>query len=389
MAERKTLLVLAFYQLLASNRSGIFSVYFVLFLVEDKGASIPEGLYLLSAAYVASSLLGPLAGRWSDRLGRRWPFLLFGEAASLPLFLAVPFLPGALLAGGAFIGAEALLAFGSPALNAYVADVTGEGERGFGYGVLAAAGGAGGIAGFLLVGLLVDRFGFAFLFYFVAAVMVGTLSLILFALPNPPAQPARAPRSLRTLGPLAVLSTTVSLRALGAGAVITFYGTYAYFLGANAFDIALIAVAGLATSALVSVPFGRAVDRIGQFRGMFLGAGVSLLSMILYLEATGWLALVPARVVYVFGFALMNPSMLSWVVRLAPRERRAEYLGFFSLINSTLWSLGPLAGGVAIALGGSSGLFLFAVATTASTLVALPILYARGTGASPPPAFPS
>jgi MFS family permease len=377
MAERRTLVVLALYQLLASNRSGIFSVYFALFLVEDKGATIAEGLIVLSAAYVASSLLGPLAGRWSDRLGRRWPFLLAGEAGSLPLFVLVPFVPGAIASGATFIAAETVLALGAPALTAYVADVTTEGERGFGYGLLAASGGVGGLVGFLVVGLLIDRLGFAALFYFVGAVMVGTLTIIWVALPNPPGKPRTERASYRGLGPLTLYSTTVSIRALGAGAVITFYGTYAYFLGANAFDISLIAAAGLLTAAALSIPLGRAVDRTGSYRGMLVGTGVSLLSMVLYLSAGSWEALVPARVVYTLGFALMNPSMLSYVAALAPTERRAEFLGVFSLVNSTLWSLGPLAGGIALTFAGAPGLFVFALVTTATTLVALPFLERR------------
>ncbi len=373
--ERRPLVALALYQLLSSNRGGLFTVYFVLFLSAEKGASIPLALAILSAAYVGSSLIGPVVGRWSDRIGRRWPFLLAGEVGSLPLFLAVPFLPGYWAAGAAFVGAEVVLAVGSPAVNAFVADLTGEKERGWGYGFLQASGAAGAIAGFLLAGYLVNRFGFDVLFYMVGAIMVGTISIVLLFVPDRATASAPIRRPWRELKGVGIFSFSVSVRALGAGAVITFYGAYAYLLGASTFDIALIAVAGLAVTALLSVPMGRVVDRIGEVPGMLWGTGISLVSMVLYLLATQWVDLLPARATYQLGFALMNPAMLSWVARTAPEGRRAEYLGFFALINSTLWSLGPLAGGIAVQLAGPEGLFLFAIATTLISIAAIELLY--------------
>lgn len=386
--ERRPLIALAFYQLLSSNRGGLFTVYFVLFLVAEKGAPVADALFLLSIAYVAASVIGPLAGRWSDRWGRRWPFLLAGEVGSLPLFLAVPFAPGYLLSGATFIAAEVVLAVGAPAMNAFVADLTREQERGEGYGFLQASGGAGAIVGFLLAGFLVDLYGYVVLFYLVGAIMVGTITIVLLFVPDRASPKSAERRPWRELKDVSIFSTTVSIRALGAGAVITFYGTYAYLLGANALDISLVAIAGLVVQAVLSIPMGRVVDRVGEISGMLWGTGISLVSMVLYLLATQWVELVPARATYQVGFALMNPAMLSWVARTAPEGRRAEYLGFFSLINSTLWSLGPFVGGVAVEIAGPEGLFVFAIVSTLVSIAAIEVLYTlreRGRPALPSP----
>ncbi|MCI4373854.1 MAG: hypothetical protein L3K02_09490, partial [Thermoplasmata archaeon] len=85
---RRELLSLSLYSLLASNRGGLFIVFLPLYLVEIKGASLPAALVILSLAYVPASLIAPLVGRLSDRIGRRRPFLLLGEAAAFPLFIA-------------------------------------------------------------------------------------------------------------------------------------------------------------------------------------------------------------------------------------------------------------------------------------------------------------
>jgi MFS family permease len=388
--ERRVFITLALYQLLASNRGGLFTVYFVLFLATDKGASYGTGLIILSAAYVGGSLIGPSVGRWSDKLGRRWPFLLAGEVASLPFFLMVPFLPGYLAAGAAFVAAEVLLALGSPALNAYVADLTRSNERGLGYGFLQASSAVGAIAGFLIAGYLIDLYGYIVLFYMVGVIMVGTIGIVFFLVPDRSMPSIAARRPWRELSDVGKFSFTVSIRALGAGAVVTFYGTYAYILGANDLDISLIAIAGLVVTALFSVSMGKAVDRFGEIRGLLWGTGISVASMVLYLAATNWIELIPARATYQFGFALMSPAMLSWVARIAPTERRAEYLGFFSLINSTLWSLGPLAGGIAYTFAGPVGLFVMAIGSTLISLGLIEFVYmararkSRATSTPPP-----
>lgn len=383
MAPRE-LISLSLYSLLASNRSGLFLVFLPLYLVYGKGASVPQALALVSLAYVAASLFGPWMGRWSDRVGRRRPFLLAGELIALPLFVAMPFLPGFLATGAAFIGAEIALAIGGPALNAYVADLTAIGERGRGYGLLNASTYLGGIAGFVITGFLAERYGYVSLFPFVAAVIVGNLAVILLLIPDRPVEAKPAPNPT-SYGALRKFSVAVSIRALGIGAVGTFYSTFALALGASALEISAIAIAGLATGALVSLPFGRWVDRSGEIRSIRLGTVITLGGIAIFFVATSWPILLPAGALRVAGLSLLSPAMLAWVAHLAPPDRRAEYLGVFSSINSTLWSLGPLGGAAAYALAGSFGLFTFAIGTTAISLVAIEVMFRRPERASPTP----
>jgi MFS family permease len=374
MVER-ALLTLSLYQLLASNRSGFFVVYFPLFLVEEKGATVPVALVLLSLAYISGSLVGPLAGRWSDRSGHRRRFLLAAEMGALPLFVAVPFVPTFLGSGATFLAAQVVLAIGSPALNAYVADVSRRGEVGGGYGLLNAMSAVGAIFGFLLAGAVVDRLGFAALFELVGFLMVGTIGLLLLGVEDR--------RSVRTVGSLpradfgrlSIFSLTVSLRAMGAGAVTGFYGTFAFELGATPLEVSFVAISGLVVTALVSVPMGRSIDTIGERRALLYGTAVGVAGMGVYLLASTWYWVIPGRALQQLSFALVSPAMLAWVVRLAPVGRRAEYLGFFSLINSTLWSAGPLFGGLALQAAGPAGLFLFAMAVTIVSLVGMERLF--------------
>ena len=374
--DRRSPLALALYQLLASNRSGLFSVYLGLFLI-SRGATVAQALAIFSAAYVVASLTGPAAGRWSDRVGKRRPFLLFAEAASLPFFVVIPWIPSFWLDGAVFVVAETLLAVGSPALTASVADITRRGERGWGYGYHAASGAVGTMVGILIAGVVVGVFGLEALCYLVGVLMCGTIVLVAFLFQEGHIEPAPPRRPLKEMKGIAVFSFAASVRTLGTGAVAAFYAIYASALGASNFEVSLVAFAGFATSAAVSVPLGRRVDRIGEIRGLLFGTAIAAAGLLLFLVAGTWPELLPARVVYQIGFAFMSPAMLSWVVHQAPSGRRAEYLGFFSLINSTMWSCGPFLGGVVFSATDAAGVFVFAIVMTCVSLSLLYGLYAR------------
>ena len=373
---RRELLSLSLYSLLASNRSGLFVVYLPLYLVEVKGASLPAALAILTLAYVPASLIGPWVGRLSDRAGRRRPFLVAGEVAAFPLFLGILFAPGYVLAGALFVAAELALAIGAPAYTAYVADVTATNERGYGYGLLNATSSAGGILGFALAGAVTFVYGLVALFPLVVLVMVGTLAVVLLLVPEIRFAPAeRRARPFREVRPVVAFSFAVSIRAIGSGAVATFYGYFAATLGANNLDVGLLAIAGLATSAVVSLPLGRLIDRRGEIRGIWYGTAMALAAYGLFAVAGSWLPLVPAQGLRMAGLALVGPGMQAWVARVAPPDRRAEDMGIFTLINSSLWSLGPLVGAAALLAGGYLGLFAMAVGTTVVSLAVMEILY--------------
>ena len=374
---KRILWVLSVYRFLSNNRSSLFTVYFVLFVVQKDGVSVAEGLVAFSAAYVASSLASPIAGRISDRLRRRRLFLLIGEAASLAFFVLIPVVPGFLLVSVFFLVAETILTFGSTALQAFVADISSTQERGGSYGFLNAVGSAGSVVGILVAGAVAEFFGLDSVFYMVGFVMAGTILLVLFAVPETviPASTARKP--IREMKGLAVFSFATSIRTLGTGAITAFFGAYAYILGANAFEVSVVAMAGLLTTALLGAWLGRKVDRVGEISGYIYGTAIVMVSIGVYFVAGTWCELIPARIIYAAGFGLLSPAMLSWVTKIAPANRKAEYLGFFTLINSTLWSLGPIPGGVVESVYGPQGLFVFAGVATMASIAAVYLLYAR------------
>ncbi|MDG6964403.1 MAG: MFS transporter, partial [Nitrososphaerota archaeon] len=195
----RTLLILSLYQMLSNNRSSLFTVFFVLYVVEKDGVSVAAALTAFSAAYVAASLTGPFAGRVSDRMGRRRLLLIVSEAASLPFFILIPFLGGFIAISAFFLLGETVLSVGNTALAAYVADITTSGERGRGYGFLSQVGALGSIVGVVAAGLVSEYISIDAIFYLVGFFITADLLMLVFALPESTVKPSMSRRPLREM----------------------------------------------------------------------------------------------------------------------------------------------------------------------------------------------
>jgi len=176
------------------------------------------------------------------------------------------------------------------------------------------------ILGILVAGMVAEVFGLDAIFHMVGFIMAGTILLIVFAIPevNLPPSPSRKP--LREMRGVAVFALSTSVRTLGTGAVTAFFATYAYSLGASPFDVSL--AAGLGAAALLGARLGRVVDRVGEIRGYVYGTLIVAVSLFVYAVSSSWLDVIPAKVIYSAGFALLSPAMLSWVTKVAPADRR-------------------------------------------------------------------
>ena len=141
------------------------------FLAHEMGYSpfwVGACLFALQAAGFAAA---PLAGHFSDRMGRK--SILMGSMLLSGLVLAAM-----ALAGGSplFIALVAVLGFflyaTRPVIQAWLLESTPRNMGGSSIGVLFGAQALGGALGPLLGGLVADRFGLAATFYFLAATIV-------------------------------------------------------------------------------------------------------------------------------------------------------------------------------------------------------------------------
>lgn len=250
----------------------------------DLGAS---GVWLgltFSAFAVTQAFVGPFAGRWSDRYGRK-PFIVAGL---LIYFVAAI---GYLTAGSFYqvIAFRAFTGFGTSLIfsvsRAYVGDMTPPGQEGRWFGVYSTADFIGFGTGPVVAGVLREVLGFRSVFVAMAVMMAAAAAIIAVSLPKTPpvtwdrrGAPAKAPsigllQAMRDR--LAVAMTLhMTLQALAAGATFAFLGLrLENDLGATPFMVGIAFATQDVTGGLAQPLWGRVADRTN--RRIMVAAGLA------------------------------------------------------------------------------------------------------------------
>lgn len=322
------------------------------FYAEHHGANPQEVGMLMVAFSLAQFATAPLWGGLSDRWGRR-PVLLLTLAGSVAAYALLALVDSliALVAARAFAGAMA----GNLAVaQAYVADVTPQGERTRGMGLFGAAVGLGFVAGPAVGGLLAgpDPANADFVTPAVAAACVAGLALALaLATLREPAvhdRPARRGR-LRVLAAAFARPFLGGLVLLTFGVTFVFAGMEATFalwsertLGwgpeQNGWLFAAAALAGAAVQGGLAGPLARRIgdERLALLGILLLGAGMG--GIALSADAHG---LLPAAVgLLVTGLGLSGPALASLIADAAGTGEGGTTFG----VSQAAASLARIAG---------------------------------------------
>ncbi|MBI5105460.1 MAG: MFS transporter [Solirubrobacterales bacterium] len=148
---------------------------------------------------------------------------------------------------------------------------------------------------------------------------------------------------------------------LAVGAVLPVLPRYVKDeLGAG--DVAVGVVAGaFAFTAVVGRPIGgRLADTRGRRLVVTIGLLVTGLAGALYLLPLGVPGLVLARLVLGAGDGWVFTAGLSWIVDLAPAQRRGQAIGLFGLAVWGGLSAGPVLGEAVLSLASYEAVFVFA-----------------------------
>jgi len=326
--------------------------------------------------YAATGLLlRPYAGRFADRRGRK-PAVLIGSllvAASGFLYLPSLGVPG-------LIGARLLLGAGEGTVftagSAWIVDIAPPGRRGRVIGLYGLSVWAALSIGPLLGELLLHASGYTLVWLFAAASPLAG-ALIALRLPDPFRPLAHAEQHPLVAREALRPGIALALAALGYATVAAFvvlhlegrgFGHGATVFGVFATMIVLTRLIG-----------GDLPDRVGPTR---VAAAAALG------EAAGLalIALAPSLTVALLGalamgaaFSLLYPSLSLIVVERIPETRRGAALGTFTALFDAGVGVGAPLAGLAAALTGYEGAFLFAasIALLSSATIALTIS-ARG-----------
>lgn len=308
---------------------------------------------LLMASFSAMQFLfAPMWGRLSDRVGRRPVLLvgLFGSVLSYALFAAADSLAllfASRIAAGVF-GATIGVA------QAYIADVTGAGERGRGMALIGAAFGLGFTFGPAMGGLVHHHLGPAAPGVVAASLSLAALLLAWRALPEPERRDAgpRAPSRLAALARALTLRTVPLVLALQVVATVAFAGfestlarytraRWEYDASENGFVFTYVGVCLLVSQGFL---VRRWMPRAGERNLVAFGALALAAGLLAVAAATGTAAALASLPLVVLGFSMITPSLASLLSLATPRAMHGEIFGVSQSGLSLARIVGPVLG---------------------------------------------
>jgi MFS family permease len=196
----------------------------------------------------------------------------------------------------------------------------------------------------------------------------------------PPARPARSTTPLATRAGLWPLLAAGFVTAFGAHAIAATLGRYASDRHASLVELGLLLALYDGAEVFLKPAFGALADRIGP-RPVLLGGLLAFAAASAAFVAVGNPdALAATRLAQGAAAAAFSPAASTLVARLSPDRQQGRWFGSYGAWKGLGYTLGPLLGGVLIALGGFPLLF--------ATLAGLALAVAAWAAIAVPPASP-
>lgn len=299
--------------------------------------------------YSVTNLLSNILGGISiDRFGanRVIAFGFLATAVSLLLYTVsdTPMqLVGARAVHGLFSG---LLA---PSAFALMARASQEGRHGKTMAHTGALVGIAAIIGPASAGIISGRYGYDWIFYSIAILMIISAVLVLLFVPRPPRKMHKADKKEIKLEIFAMLKT-VSLSNVYMAAFTLFYclGVVTYLLPLRAAEISdsgslgglMISIFGVVAIFVFLLPTNRMYDKYDANKIIIIGMLIVVISQLLLAIFTTAIPIFISMAIFGLGFAFMFPSLTKVIVTDAPEEHRGKGFGIFY----ACFSLGVIAG---------------------------------------------
>ncbi|MDW7675697.1 MAG: MFS transporter [Bacillota bacterium] len=310
------------------------------------GSSLIIGLAV--GMYSFSNMIGNVfAGQFIDKVGRKKIMLIgmiiagvsllaYAQVASASQLLLVRFIHGL---GGALM---------VPAAFAYLGDTTKNTNRGKTMALSGAAIGVAAMIGPAFGGVVKERVGIEYVFYFVSFLMLVTSFLVKIYLPERQIDIRSNNMSITKLANLLTNSSLITAFCC-AFALMYAKGILAYILPlqleASNFGAATTGIL-FSTFAVVAIviflmPINFA-DKFGRYKPMFLGLLLIAIALMLLSMATRLSLYAVAMIIYGSGFALLFPAITALVVDNTEVAERGRAFGLFYAFFSLGVVLGPL-----------------------------------------------
>jgi MFS family permease len=301
-------------------------------------------------------------GFWSDRLGRRKPFILFGMVACGLGSLGLAYAPSpwflVLSRGVLGLGAATWVAFSVLFASYYPHNRTAQAMSLISF-FNGAAQAIAGLAG----GYISQASGPGATFYAGTAIALVGL-LVMLGVPDVP-QPKGTPISV---GRLWVIARTPALLFASGIALLsylamftttfTFIPIYARSLNATDGELGLLQTATLVAYTLASLAGATLAERVGERRLLVFGMAFAGVATALTPLAGGLVPLALTQIAGALGRGVCIPTLLSLAIRPLPSQERASGMGVFQALYSIGMFVGPPLGGFIADSRGLSAVFV-------------------------------
>ena len=306
-----------------------------LFMVTVLGTGVYAVGIVEGAAETTASFLKVVSGYWSDKIGRRKPFVLFGyslSAITKPLFAFANIWSFVL-----FIRVIERIGKGirTAPRDAIVAESSDESVRGKAYGFHRAMDGVGSVLGIAIAYLLLPIFGYRNIFMF--AFLPGMIAVFIILLIKEKKRALEEHKINEMFIKLTIKELPLNLKLFLIVSVIFALGHFGYaFLLLKVLDIGLADHIALLLYLILyvvytvcAIPFGILSDRIG--RKTVLRAGYVIFGIISFglIFATNIYSISVLFVSYGIFYAMIDGSQRAFVIDLAPTHLKATALGTF------------------------------------------------------------
>lgn len=338
---------------------------------------VPIGMVgIIISSYGFSQLvLRVPVGLWSDRLGRRRPFILVAFVASALsglLFVLSSGLWG-LLAARALSGVSATMWV---VLTVLFSSSFPPEKAGYAMSIVTFVTTVTQLFSTLAGGLIAETWGWQSPFW--VAAVVGVIGLALtFRLREVNTRPLGL--SVRELAAVGREPSLLLVSGLGAlyqfNMFVTAYGftpNYAVLLGASKAELGWLGLVSTLPMALASLGSGGLfAKRFNEGQLVTTGCALTCIGTALIPMCTSLWALYVTQAVGGFGRGLVFAVLMGLAIRAVPSEKRATAMGFFQSIYAIGMFGGPAVSGFTAEVFGLSGAFYTAAAVMAlATLVA-------------------
>jgi DHA1 family multidrug resistance protein-like MFS transporter len=292
---RRLLPILALTVFSSNLGSGIIAPLLPIYAKELGASGVWLGI-IFAGTSIASALLMPFTGRFSDKRGRK-PILAFGIAGlTITSFAYIWAHSVASLTMVRFAGGAAA-AMVSPIAQAYIGDITPKGEEGKWMGIFNATYIVGFGTGPLLGGVVADHFGMNSAFYIMGFLnLLSFLGILIFLPEITQRRQSSGQFSLKAIT-ASNITRSIFTYQIGAsstrGIMTTFVPVLAVTMaGMNSSLIGTLLTVTIIANSLLQVPFGNLADRYNRRLMIIVGAMGTAISMVLVPSSNGfWLLL--------------------------------------------------------------------------------------------------